>query len=62
MAKILRLTKPKNGEPLRVNFDNVAYYRSKRGKTEIVFVSPNYYEQTVVVKETIEQVDGLLGI
>ena len=31
-------------------------------KTEIVFVSPNYYEQTVVVKETIEQVDGLLGI
>ncbi|MFB2120821.1 hypothetical protein [Parapedobacter sp. 2B3] len=30
--------------------------------TEIVFVSPNHYEQTMVVKETLEQVDRLLGI
>jgi len=26
MATILRLTKPKTDEPVRVNFDNVAYY------------------------------------
>jgi len=62
MARILRLTKPKNDEPVRVNFDNVAYYRPRREYTEIVFVSPNHYEQTVVVKETVEQVDRLLGI
>jgi len=62
MAMILRLTKPKKDEPVRVNFDNVAYYRTRGEYTEIVFVSPNHYEQTVVVKETLEQVDRLLGI
>lgn len=62
MATILRLTKLKKEEPVRVNFDNVAYYYAKREHTEIVFVSPNYYEQTLVVKETLEQVDRLLGI
>jgi len=62
MATILRLTKPKKDEPVRINFDNVAYYRLKGEYTEIVFVSPNHYEQTLVVKETIEQVDRLLGI
>ncbi|MFB2121070.1 hypothetical protein [Parapedobacter sp. 2B3] len=62
MAKILRLTKPKKDEPVRVNFDNVAYYYAKGQTTVIVFVSPNHYEQTVTVKETIEQVDRLLGI
>ncbi len=62
MATILRLTKIKKGEPIRVNFDNVAYYYVKGEGTLIVFTSPNHYEQTVVVKETIEQVDRLLGI
>ena len=62
MRTILRLTKPKKDEPVRINFDNVAYYRPKGEYTEIVFVSPNHYEQTLVVKETIEQVDRLLGI
>lgn len=45
-----------------MNFDNVAYYYAKGQTTVIVFVSPNHYEQTVTVKETIEQVDRLLGI
>lgn len=62
MGTILRLTKPKKDEPVRINFDNVAYYRPRGEYTEIVFVSPNHYEQTLVVKETIEQVDRLLGI
>ncbi|MGV3762023.1 hypothetical protein [Parapedobacter sp.] len=62
MAQILRLTKPKNDEPVRVNFDNVAYYYAEGETTVIVFVSPNHYEQTVVVKETMAQVDRLLGI
>lgn len=62
MALILKLTRPKNDEPVRVNFENVAYYRSRREYTEIVFVSPNHYEQTMIVKETMQQVDRLLGI
>lgn len=62
MATILKLTKLKKDEPVRVNFDNVAYYYAKREHTAIVFVSPNYYEQTLVVKEALEQVDRLLEI
>lgn len=56
------MTKPKKDKPVRINFDNVAYYRQRGEYTEIVFVSPNHYEQTLVVKETLEQVDRLLGI
>jgi len=62
MATIVKLTKAKKGEPVRVNFDNVAYYYAKGESTVVVFNSPNHYEQTVVVKETITQVDRLLGI
>lgn len=62
MATILKLTKAKKGEPVRVNFDNVAYYYAKGDSTVIVFATPNHYEQTVVVKETIAQIDRLLGI
>ncbi len=62
MATILRLTKIKKDEPVRVNFDNVAYYYAKGEGTLIFFVSPNHYEQTVVVKESLMQVDKLLGI
>lgn len=62
MATILRLTKIKKDEPVRVNFDNVAYYYANGEGTLIVFVSPNHYEQTVVVKESLMQVDKLLGI
>jgi hypothetical protein len=50
MATILRLTKLKKEEPVRVNFDNVAYYYAKGEHAVIVFVSPNHYEQTLVVK------------
>lgn len=63
MATIIRLTKPKKDEPVRINFDNVAYYYAKGEGAVIVFVSPNHYEQTLVVKETGEQVeDRSLGI
>ena len=62
MATIIKLTKVKKDEPVRVNFDNAAYYRQKGQGTEIVFLSPNYYEQKVLVKETVEEVDRLLGI
>ena len=59
---ILRLTKLKKDEPVRVNFDNVAYYYTKGENTVIVFVSPNHYEQTLAIKESLKTVDGLLGI
>ncbi|GGC48310.1 hypothetical protein GCM10011386_45660 [Parapedobacter defluvii] len=62
MATILRLTKLKSGEPVRINFDNVAYYKVKGEHTEIIFVSPKYHEHTLLVKESLEQVDRLLGI
>ena len=62
MATIIKLTKVKGDEPVRVNFDTAAYYRRKRKGTEIVFMSPNYYEQKVYVKETLEEVDKLLGV
>jgi len=41
---ILRLTKLKSNEPVRVNFDNVAFYKAKGENTEITLVSPNYHE------------------
>lgn len=59
---ILRLTKPKNDEPIRVNFDNVAYYSAKGEHTEIFFLSPRFHEITITVKESLKTVDGLLGI
>ena len=62
MATIIKLTKVKRDEAVRVNFDTAAYYRRKGKGTEIVFMSPNYYEQKVHVKETLEEVDRLLGI
>ncbi|SEL40590.1 hypothetical protein [Parapedobacter koreensis] len=62
MAAILRLTKLKAEEPIRVNFDNVAYYYGKGAHTVIVFPAPKYYEHTLTVKESLEQVDRLLGI
>ncbi|GGH00514.1 hypothetical protein GCM10007415_40600 [Parapedobacter pyrenivorans] len=62
MATILRLTKLKGEEPVRVNFDNVAYYKAKGEHTEILFVAPRYYENTITVKESLAQVDRLLGI
>lgn len=60
--EIIRLTKLKSDEPVRVNFDNVAYYKAKGENTEIVFVSPRYHEHTLTVKESLEKVDKLLGI
>ena len=62
MATILRLTKMKAEEPVRVNFDNVAFYHRKGEHTLITFVSPRFHEHTLTVKESIEQVDKLLGI
>ncbi len=62
MATILRLTKLKAEEPVRVNFDNVAFYKAKGEHTEITFVSPRYHEHTITVKESLVQVDRLLGI
>ncbi len=63
MATILRLTKAKSGEPIRVNFDNVAYYHTnKAGNTVVEFLTPKYYENSLTVQETLAQVDRLLGI
>ena len=62
MATVIKLTKVTEEEPLRVNFDKVAYYGSKGENTEIVFASPDQYEQRIVVEETLEQVDMLLGV
>ena len=62
MATILRLTKIKKDEPIRVNFDLVAYYNAKGEHTEITFISPRFHEHTITVKESLEVVDKLLGI
>lgn len=62
MATILRLTLAKTGEPVRVNFDNVAFYQTKAEHTEITFVSPRFHEHTIKVKESLEVIDRLLGI
>jgi len=62
MATILRLTKFKSDEPIRVNFDNVAFYKGKGEHTEITFISPRFHEHTLTVKESLAQVDRLLGI
>lgn len=59
---ILRLTKLKKDEPVRVNFDNVTYYYAKGEHTVLVFLAPKYYENTITVKESLQQVDRLLGI
>jgi len=59
---MLKLTTLKSEEPVRVNVDNVAYYKAKGQHTEIVFVSPKYHEHTLVVKESVAQIDRLLGI
>lgn len=62
MATMLRLTKLKKEEPVRVNFDNVAFYNAKGEHTEITFVSPRFHEHTLTIKESLAQVDRLLGI
>ncbi|MBK1442675.1 hypothetical protein JHJ32_21930 [Parapedobacter sp. ISTM3] len=49
-------------ESVRVNFDNVAFYKAKGEHTEITFVSPKYHEHMLTVKESLEQVDRLLVI
>ena len=62
MATILRLTKLKSEEPIRVNIDNVAYYIAKGEHTEIFFLSPRFHEIKITVKESLKLVDGLLGV
>ncbi len=62
MATILRLTQLKSNEPIRVNFDNVAYYHAKGEHTEIFFLSPRFHEIRITVKESLQTVDGLLGL
>ncbi len=62
MATILKLTKVKSDELIRVNFDNVAYYHAKGEHTVIAFLTPRFYENTITVKESLKTVDGLLGI
>ncbi|WP_257667281.1 hypothetical protein [Parapedobacter tibetensis] len=62
MATILRLATVKKDEPVRVNFDNVAFYRAKAAHTEITFVSPRFHEHTITVKESLEVIDKLLGV
>lgn len=59
---ILRLTEAKTGKPIRVNFDNVAYYQPKDSKTLISFMAPKYYVQTILVAESVDDIDRLLGL
>ncbi len=61
MATIIRLTKLKGNESIRVNFDNVIFYLAKGDNTVISFLAPKYYEHTLTVRESVEEVDRLLG-
>ena len=62
MATILRLTKVKKDEPIRVNFDLVAHYHAKGEHTEIMFLGQLHQQDRLTVKESLEVVDRLLGI
>lgn len=61
---ILKLTLADDGEPIRVNFDNVAYYfrDDDQGYTTIIFAPKGDSGLSINVAEDLSFIDSSLGI
>ena len=64
MEKVIavKLTKMDSGEPVLVNFMDVAIIEDKQTHTQLTFGPPEYKEKVLLVEESFEDIRRFVGL
>ena len=59
---LVKLTKIDSGEPVLVNFMDVAIIEDKQTHTKLTFGPPEYEEKVLLVEESFEDITRFIGL